>query len=243
MNFKTRIIEIRKNKSMTQEDLADLLRVTRQTISNWENGKSYPDIISLLEISKKFDVSLDDLLKNDQKIVKNIINKEKNKKILKIITIILSIIVALITIYLIFKPKEEKAFEVAVNYNLIEATKQANCVNESILYYKDNNRIIYFNCLDTINLIVDNNSYELKEYLKTNKLTIDWFINLFIEKEIYNGKHKLYSDIKNQGWYGLRYKQSKDKLKIIECNSTDNNNVYIGSEKMTYNAHHCEKVN
>ena len=52
MNIAAIIIEIRKQRKMTQEDFAKLFHVTRQTVSNWENEKSYPDIKTLVEISE-----------------------------------------------------------------------------------------------------------------------------------------------------------------------------------------------
>ena len=54
-------------KKLTQEQVAELLGVSRQTISNWENEKSYPDIISVIKMSECYDVSLDYLLKGEQK--------------------------------------------------------------------------------------------------------------------------------------------------------------------------------
>lgn len=62
----------RMSAGMTQEQIADEINVSRQTISNWENGKSLPDIISLIKISDLFQMSLDDLLKGDSKIMNKI---------------------------------------------------------------------------------------------------------------------------------------------------------------------------
>jgi transcriptional regulator with XRE-family HTH domain len=58
--------------SLTQQELADDLFVSRQTISNWELGKSYPDIDSLIRLSDQFSISLDDLLKGDIKMVQSL---------------------------------------------------------------------------------------------------------------------------------------------------------------------------
>lgn len=52
---------------MTQEQVAGLLEVSRQTISNRENAKSYPDIVSVIKMSECYDVSLDYLLKGGNK--------------------------------------------------------------------------------------------------------------------------------------------------------------------------------
>lgn len=56
----------RKSLGLTQQQAADLLNVTRQAISNWENGNNYPDIPTLIKISDLYKISLDTLLKGDQ---------------------------------------------------------------------------------------------------------------------------------------------------------------------------------
>ena len=65
MNFNEKLISLRKSKGMSQEELGVELNVSRQTISNWENDKSYPDVNSLLLLGEVFQVSLDNLLKGD----------------------------------------------------------------------------------------------------------------------------------------------------------------------------------
>ena len=61
---------------LSQEELAEKVYVTRQTISNWENEKSYPDIHSLLLLSSLFNVSLDQLIKGDIEKMKEIIAEQ-----------------------------------------------------------------------------------------------------------------------------------------------------------------------
>ena len=63
----SKIKSARLEKKLTQEHVAELLGVSRQTISNWENEKSYPDIISVIKMSDCYEVSLDYLLKGEQK--------------------------------------------------------------------------------------------------------------------------------------------------------------------------------
>ena len=67
MNIGNQISAIRKEQQLTQEQFRSLFHVTRQTVSNWENEKSYPDIISVIKMSECYDVSLDYLLKGEQK--------------------------------------------------------------------------------------------------------------------------------------------------------------------------------
>lgn len=64
------IINIRKERKMTQEEFARIFHVTRQTVSNWENEKSYPDLETLVRISEEFQISLDAMLKEDVQMVK-----------------------------------------------------------------------------------------------------------------------------------------------------------------------------
>ena len=55
----------RQEAQLSQEELADRVYVSRQTISNWENDKSYPDVNSLVLLSEVFHISLDNLIKGD----------------------------------------------------------------------------------------------------------------------------------------------------------------------------------
>ena len=83
-----RIAEIRKEHNLTQEGLAEICCVTRQTISNWETGKSYPDLEALVLISETFNVSLDTMLKGDRKMVSKITQEQKQGRYGKIVMII-----------------------------------------------------------------------------------------------------------------------------------------------------------
>ena len=80
MELNAQIKKYRTNLNLSQEELAEKVYVTRQTISNWENNKNYPDIHSLLLLSSLFDISLDQLIKGDINIMKEEINKNEIKK-------------------------------------------------------------------------------------------------------------------------------------------------------------------
>lgn len=79
MELHEQIKKYRIKKNMSQEDLAKKIYVSRQTISNWETEKSYPDIHSLILLSSLFEVSLDELIKGDVEIMKKEINQESIK--------------------------------------------------------------------------------------------------------------------------------------------------------------------
>ena len=63
MDIGGKIKSARISANLTQEQVADFLNVSRQTISNWENGKTYPDIVSVVKMSDLYGISLDYLLK------------------------------------------------------------------------------------------------------------------------------------------------------------------------------------
>lgn len=66
MEIGSKLKNARNDKGLTQEQAAEALGVSRQTISNWENNKSYPDIISVIKMSDLYSVSLDHLLKEEK---------------------------------------------------------------------------------------------------------------------------------------------------------------------------------
>ncbi len=100
MEIGKKLKDARMRSGCTQESVADKVNVSRQTISNWENEKSYPDIISVIELSNLYSISLDELLKGDEKMMEHLeestnVVKSTRKLIgailLNIITVILLI--------------------------------------------------------------------------------------------------------------------------------------------------------
>lgn len=77
MEFYEKLQKLRKQKGLTQEELAEALFVSRTAISKWESGRGYPNIDSLKAISKYFSVSLDELLSSDEALT---IAEEDNKR-------------------------------------------------------------------------------------------------------------------------------------------------------------------
>lgn len=68
MEFSEKLQELRKSRTLTQEELAEALFVSRTAISKWESGRGYPSIDSLKEISRYFSVTIDDLICSDEMI-------------------------------------------------------------------------------------------------------------------------------------------------------------------------------
>lgn len=97
MEVHAQIKKYRQEMKLSQEGLADKVFVTRQTISNWETAKSYPDIQSLLLLSTVFQISLDQLVKGDVEIMKEEIEKTEIDKLNKYGTI-LAVLMALMVL-------------------------------------------------------------------------------------------------------------------------------------------------
>ncbi len=80
MEIGSKIKKYRELKSISQEELAQKVFVSRQTISNWETNKYYPDIKSLTLLANTFEISLDDFIKEDMEEIKMIVEEEKIKR-------------------------------------------------------------------------------------------------------------------------------------------------------------------
>lgn len=81
MELGNKIKYYRGEKEFSQEELAERVYVSRQTISNWENNKSYPDINSIVLLSEIFEISIDNLIKGDVEQMKKEIDSEEVKKL------------------------------------------------------------------------------------------------------------------------------------------------------------------
>ena len=119
MEFHNKLYHLRQQKGLSQEELANRLNVSRQTISKWEVGDSTPDMEKLIAISDMFQISLDELVMDKvqtqtgetpskaeivnelkEKVLTDE-NKKKAKKVLKIAAIILGVIVLIDVISMI----------------------------------------------------------------------------------------------------------------------------------------------
>ena len=149
------IREARLARNMSQEELAERIYVTRQSISNWETGKTYPDIASLLRLSEVFQVSLDQLIKGDLETMQQEISKQDIEKFNRygVIFNILFAVMVLSVIPLILWPSLYLllAFQPFYAYTLyfafkVEKLKKAN----KIRTYKEIDAFIHGKRLDEI---------------------------------------------------------------------------------------------
>ena len=177
MKLGDNILKLRKDCKLSQEQLAEKVDVTRQTISNWELGETSPNPEQLKLLSKSLNVSIDELLNNDIKpvLVEKVSNTEKLAgiiiKILKVIGILFIVgFVAIILLSVFFGSRQSSKTEKT------EQTVQLSCVlnNEKYEYlieYDQNDNIIDASGSEyIINIVKDkefNKAKILVKYIET----------------------------------------------------------------------------
>ncbi len=115
------IKELRKQNHLTQADLARKYGVTYQAVSKWENGQNYPDITLLKEISKDFNVNIEDILSGE-------LNSKKKKKNIGMILSVFIIMLIAIILFLVLRDNSDFSFKT------ISATCKEFKVSGSIAY-------------------------------------------------------------------------------------------------------------
>lgn len=131
MEFNEKLQGLRKNKGLTQEELAEALYVSRTAISKWESGRGYPSIDSLKDISKFFSVSIDDLLSGEKLLS---LAEKENKSNIKNIYDLLFGIVDLFSLILIILPLYPNTIDGYVySVNLLSYTQVAEL--NKIIYW------------------------------------------------------------------------------------------------------------
>ena len=192
MTFGKTLKERRSQLDLTQQEVAKKLYISRQTISNWENGKSYPDLDMLIKISDVYHVSIDSLLKGDQELKKSL-DTQKVESILlpmEYIPLLLNIATAILTFLV---PKNIWVVFVGLGLNLIGLA--LSITNERINSYISGNEKAgkYFvKILAIMSIIVIATSvilyfiFGVKTLLKILDITIIIFITACIFLLIYN---------------------------------------------------------
>ena len=137
MSFGENLINLRRQKGWSQDDLANNLNISRQAISKWENNTSKPDVDNIEKISKIFSVKIDELLNNElpnDKAVALDVKKEEKKE--KTITIVKLMIIAVIILYAISVIYKFASLLVIVNG--VQKYANLNNYHYVITTYEDN---------------------------------------------------------------------------------------------------------
>lgn len=117
MEFNKKLQQLRKQKNLTQEQLAEQLFVSRTAVSKWENGKGYPNIESLKNISKLFSVSIDELLSSDE--ILTIAETENKTNLNKIYSFIFGVIDIMTILFILLPLYGEKREGYIYSVNLL----------------------------------------------------------------------------------------------------------------------------
>ena len=100
MEISEKLKDARQKAGMTQDQVAEKIMVSRVTISNWENGKSLPDIVSLIGLSDLYSISLDELVKGDskmtEKLKKDAKDADNNKRLIGVTAVL---VIAVLLVY------------------------------------------------------------------------------------------------------------------------------------------------
>lgn len=184
------IKQIREENHLTQKELADLLGVTFQAVSKWENGKNIPDIAILKQISDEFHVNIDEILNGERKLN----NKKKQNNLLFIILIIVGIGI-LLTLGIIlknnnssyeFKTISSKCADFKISgsaaYNKEKATIYISniefCGKEDSTIYKEITCVLYETYNDTktkISSCKKEKNKKLEDFLKEVNISVDHY--------------------------------------------------------------------
>lgn len=109
MSIGEKLKNARTERNLTQEEVAEKIGVSRQTVSNWENEKALPEISSIINLSEIYNISLDELLKGNKEILRKIENDtslvktRKRAVVFGYVLLIVSVIVS-VTDFVITKP-------------------------------------------------------------------------------------------------------------------------------------------
>ena len=117
MKFEEKLINLRKQKILSQEELAEKLNVTRQTISKWELGQTKPDIDKIKEMSELFEVSVEELINDESDIQKESTEQIKPKKERKYLLYILVLVLIAAIVTLIIRINIQKEQDKAEGKN------------------------------------------------------------------------------------------------------------------------------
>ena len=181
MEFNEKLQELRKNKGLTQEELAEILYVSRTAVSKWESGRGYPNIDSLKEISKFFEVSIDDLLSGEKLI--SIAEKENKSNIRNMCDLLFGIVdlFSFILVALPLYPNTIDGFVYSVN--LLNYT-QISSINLNFYWFM----FVSLFAVGVIKIILTKTKAEKgNKILMTLSIALNIFIVIFLAltREVY----------------------------------------------------------
>ena len=132
MEFHEKLQELRKSRGLTQEELAEVLYVSRTAISKWESGRGYPSIDSLKEISNYFSVTIDELLSSEKML--SIAEKENKANLRSMCDLLFGLLDVCSIILIILPLYPNKVNELVYSVNLFAYT-QTTSLNRLLYWF------------------------------------------------------------------------------------------------------------
>lgn len=218
MKFGDNLRQIRKSKKMSQEQLAEKVNVTRQSVSKWENGESYPEMNNILELCKIFNCKLNDLVHTDmtdissldEEIVMNVVkfNEKKQKEVKtlsnvisligKIGAIVLKVAIPFIILGMILVPYIVNNIEIKDN-EIVFKTDNIKIIGENKIEIHDiiiGEFDIQDEDYDVIEMFEDNSNIKIITYIETGLVFL--LVELCIMIIILGCVEKLFNNIKDK---------------------------------------------
>lgn len=221
--FKDKVKDLRKEKNLTQDELAQHLNISRQSISKWENGNSYPTKLMINKLAEFFDIQVSDLLNNEETMLISIDNStsigDVKKRFVMLLSILFIILIGLLLFVWIFNNR----------INLIEQTQNEVVEIDPLLGYivLDQIGLAAYdrNDEDTIYALIDSGLYPY-EYLNIRGNYNSWESNKLFEKFSQGTAGRFESD-------GTVYILSDSETQIYHveyiCYSIENASLYLQS--------------
>lgn len=202
MNLSGKIKKLRAENKLTQEQLAEKLKVSRSTISSWETGRSYPDLEMVIEICDCFNVSLDFLLREDEKMVQKLNFGIKQKRMLIALVVILALFLVNTVVSTVIFEANPKSLEISNvqmirdhNYNGEDPNRDWNTtislemksknpffkpIADELLVFEDDGNLTMqtnwsfniFNIFDTYRTVKADQSVLINENLANDEITL-----------------------------------------------------------------------
>lgn len=201
MDIGKKLKEKRQEANLTQKELAEILHVSRQTISSWEVGRTYPDLDILIALSDFYETPLDDLLKEDSEMVEDItkkVKKSQRRKILNIVLGVALVIVISIGLFSVWNTRQnnqENAYGLKPN-DLLDSTWEmvftpTENLENSNLSFNSDSLMIWNDYLGQLNPYIsseeleDNSEEELSEKGLENGVVTYEDLSVEVEEESY----------------------------------------------------------
>ena len=218
MKFGDNLKLIRKNKKMSQEQLAEKMNVSRQSVSKWETGEAYPEMNNILELCKIFNCKINDLVHTDmtdissldEEIVMSVVkfNEKKQKEVKtlsnvisligKIGAIVLKVAIPFIILGMILVPYIVNNIEIKDN-EIVFKTDNIKIIGENKIEIHDiiiGEFDIQDEDYDVIEMFEDNSNIKIITYIETGLVFL--LVELYIMIIILGCVEKLFNNIKDK---------------------------------------------